>query len=174
MLCELIECLALTGAWKGIDNFYYEFLFPDNHIHSLIASFTLSLFSFFFILFMQHIIFKPCSTMSLFSRLIVENIINILMFFSAVLYWKFYWDFMEDNMINIFEPNILFEVLIATHFISFIVGFCLKTSSLLIGPFTRLLDGEYEENSQSYIEISYLNSMKQVYYLFSKFFNKKN
>ena len=84
------------------------------------------------------------------------------MFFSAVLYWKFYWDFMEDYIINIFESNILFEVLIAVHFMSFIVGFVFKASGLLIGPSTRLLDGEYEENSQSYLDISYINSILKV------------
>ncbi|RNA07793.1 hypothetical protein BpHYR1_018493, partial [Brachionus plicatilis] len=159
VLSELVECLALTGAWKGIDNFYYEFLFPNDELHSLIASFAISHFLFLVMLLLQHMIFKQCSTKSLFPRLIIENVLNIIMFFIAVLYWKFYWDIMEDYMVNIFEPDALFEILIATHFLSFFIGFVLKASGLLIGPAARLLDGEYEENSDSYIDIDYLKSI---------------
>lgn len=69
-------------------------------------------------------------------------------------------------MIKIFEPNVLFEILIATHFLSFFIGFLFKVSGLLIGPATRLLDGEYEENSDSYLDIDYFKSIFKVSLIF--------
>ncbi|CAF0772676.1 unnamed protein product [Brachionus calyciflorus] len=161
VLCELVECLALTSAWKGLDNLCYEFIFPNDDIKSLIASFLIGHVSFFILLIVQHFLFKQTTQLSLFPRLIIEDFLNILMFLSAVVYWKFYWDIMEIYIFKTIDSDRLYYLLIIGHFISFIISFSLKTAGLLIGPGVRLLDGEFDDDAESFLDIEYLKNIYQ-------------
>lgn len=167
-LAELVECLALVAAWRGIEIAYGDLVFADNKFYSLLTSFIFGHLVYFLFVLIQSFIFKLCSKNNLLLRLIAEDFLHIIMFVSVVIYWKFYWDLMEVYVFDKFEES-LFYILIGGHFIAFFVAVSLKTSGLLGGPGVSFLDGEPEEdNPNSYYYIHYLSDIYRVI-IFAKF-----
>lgn len=82
------------------------------------------------------------------------------MFFSAVLSWKFYWD-LVDNFI--LEEKMEFPMLLFGHGAAFTLALSLKVSAILVGPGTSYLkDVEYIEPPQTYFQINYLSTIFKV------------
>ena len=104
--------------------------------------------------------FKTTLEFSLVYRLLIEDSIHLIMFYSAVLAWKFYWNAIDFLIVN--EKNQLY-VCIGFHMVPFLLALMTKTSAMLVGPGTSFLDGERIQNTANvYFELNYLNALFMV------------
>ena len=158
-MTEIVECLALNAAWIGFDALFDDVIFPDNVTYSLIATFTSSHVTYFFIVIFQSAIFRRAAKLELIYRLIVENLIQIYMFISAVIAWKFYYDFIDNYLVT--SDNQL-TVYLYLHFLTFVCGVVLKVTAILVGPGVSFLDGEWDTDSEVYFDIEYVSHIFQV------------
>lgn len=139
---------------------------------SIAGSFLISHSIYLFIAVVQTFIFRKFSRAKFLTRIAAEDLIYILMFFSAVLSWKFYWD-VVDNFI--LEEKMEFPLLLLGHGAAFTVALALKVSAILVGPGTSYLkDIEYIEPPQTYFQINYLSNIFKVNFfnLSSRFYFK--
>ncbi|RNA07794.1 hypothetical protein BpHYR1_018494 [Brachionus plicatilis] len=157
LFSEIVECIALVGGWRGIEVAYDNSIFAQNEHMSIAGSFLISHSIYLFIAVVQTFIFRKFSRAKFLTRIAAEDLIYILMFFSAVLSWKFYWD-VVDNFI--LEEKMEFPLLLLGHGAAFTVALALKVSAILVGPGTSYLkDIEYIEPPQTYFQINYLSNI---------------
>jgi hypothetical protein len=127
---------------------------------TIILSLIISHIIYLIIALCQTIIFERASESSLLARLITEDFIHILMYISAVISWKFYWDSC-DYYINLkHKKPISFYTF--GHFLSFTMACVFKVSALLVGPGNSFLNGENIVLLSSYFEINYLTTIFEV------------
>ena len=167
-LTEVIECFALIIAWRGFGSFYQRYVFPLNTTDSILVSFFAGYGVFFILASIQHSILKFANKRILIIRLIIEDMVNMVMFLSTVLIWKFYWNFIDFYVYSNAYALILFLV---GHFAVFSISVPLQTAVLLGGPGSSGSDGGLFE-SKIYFEFDYFSSILYVS-LFSSFFIPK-
>jgi hypothetical protein len=90
---------------------------------------------------------------------LVGDLVHIVMFYSSVLAWKFYWNAIDFYIVT--NKNQLY-VYIAFHLAAFLAAILTKTSVILVGPGTSFMDGEISPEITAYFEINYLNSIFNV------------
>ena len=81
------------------------------------------------------------------------------MFISAVIAWKFYYDFIDNYLVT--SDNQL-TVYLYLHFLTFVCGVVLKVTAILVGPGVSFLDGEWDTDSEVYFDIEYVSHIFQV------------
>ncbi|CAF0772694.1 unnamed protein product [Brachionus calyciflorus] len=157
LFSEIVECSALVGGWRGIEIAYDNSIFNHNKYFSIGASFLISHSIYLFIAVVQTFIFRKFSRSRFLTRIVAEDFMYILMFFSAVLSWKFYWDVVDNFVL---EEKMELPFLIIGHLVSFTLALALKVSAILVGPGTSYLkDIEYIEPPQTYFQINYLSTI---------------
>lgn len=109
--------------------------------------------------------YRFISKRNLAIRLIAENIVNLLMIVSVILYWNFYWDLIDYNILNDQKKPYFLNTFLIGHFSSFALAVCLKTTSLLAGPGTKILDGQIKEGSEAFFDINYLSAIFKVLFV---------
>lgn len=134
------------------------------------ASLVISHSIYLFIAIIQTFIFRKFSRSYFLTRLLAEDVMHIIMFFSAVLSWKFVWDVVDNFILS--EKLELYMLLIG-HFVTFFIALSLKISVILVGPGTSYLkDVEFVEPPTTYFQIDYLSTIfkviQQTYLKFSK------
>lgn len=160
LLTEIVECVALVAAWRGAENSFDDVVFPDDYPKKLLVSFALSHSIYIFVAISQHFIFSRFSKSTLLARLVAEDFMYIIMFFSSVFSWKFYWDLMSMFVLDRTEQ---FYIFLGGHFLVFFLALALKVSAILVGPGTSFLDGDVlESEDDSYFQVNYLTTIYMV------------
>jgi hypothetical protein len=94
-------------------------------------------------------------------RIAVETTMNVIMFISSILLWKFYWD-LGDYFLDDLERDFKIGVFLIGNFLSFVVGVLLKITWVLPGPGVITFDGDHEgergRNRDAYFEIDYFST----------------
>jgi hypothetical protein len=157
-VAEIVECVALVAAWRGVENTFDLFVFPKSYLYSILTYLVSSHFIYIFVAFIQTCVYKRFSKSTLITRLIAEDFMYIVMFIASVLSWKFYWDFIDYFILG--KSNQLVLYLIA-HSATFVIALCLKVSAVLVGPGASFLDTESVQSS-SYFQVNYLTTIYKV------------
>jgi hypothetical protein len=158
-LSEIIDCLFLVIVWIGFEGYldilFDNCMFEKYSISSLLAKFFISHAIYLLIFGVQSRINKHFNNHSLIYRIVAEDIINIIMFFSCILVWKFYWNIGELILIDLNKNNKLFY-LIFGHFISFVISVCVSLTGMLTGPGITSFDGDSSlDQTYSYYQLEY-------------------
>jgi hypothetical protein len=158
-ITELIECFALVVIWRGFENLSDYFIFPNDQFKCVITCLIASHSIYFLVAITQNFLFKIASKMSLVYRLFIGDLVHIVMFYSSVLAWKFYWNAIDFYIVT--NKN-QFYVYMAFHFVPFLIAILTKTSVILVGPGTSFMDGEISPEITAYFEMNYLSTIFNV------------
>lgn len=149
-----------SKGWRGIEIAYDNSILAQNIHLSIAGSFLISHSIYLFIAVVQTFIFRKFSRSKFITRVAAEDLIYILMFFSAVLSWKFYWDAVDNFIL---EEKMQLPLLLLGHVLAFTLALALKVSAILVGPGTSYLkDVEFIEPPQTYFQINYLSTIFKV------------
>ncbi len=158
-------------GWIGFDNFYdYYFdtyLSSGISFFSLFLTFSISHLVYFLIAFSQHTVHRFISKRVLIIRIAVEHFINIIMFISSILLWKFYWD-LGDFFIKDVTTDTQLIVLLTINIAVFVIAINLKLTWCLVGPGVITFDGDTDDK-MAYFDICYFSKFLEVAYFFLDF-----
>lgn len=162
-MIELIECFFNNFIWFGVQNYMDSVIYPDDKLTSLFVTFTSSHLASLLLLSIQQVLFNKCAQFPLIARIVVEDLFNILMFMTAILYWKFYWDLFSYLISS--DPTIAFYFFLLGHFVSFAIFVIVNATGSLVGPGVDYLDGEIEE-TRAYCDINFTNDLFKVIFIY--------
>jgi len=164
VLSEILDCLMMVLGWIGFDNFYdYYFdsyLSPDISYYSLLLTFSISHSVYFLIAFSQYTVHKLMSGRVFIIRIAVEHFINIIMFISSILLWKFYWD-LGDFFLRDVSANTQLIVLLTMNAVVFLIAIMLRLTWCLVGPGVITFDGD-SDDKDAYFDICYFSKFLEV------------
>jgi hypothetical protein len=163
LLTEIIECWVLVIAWRGVEAFFDEQIYPDDKFRSVIAQATSGHAFFFLLMLIQIPLASFMNRQTFILRVIVDAFMNITMFVISVLLWKFYSDSMDYFFLT--DDN-AFKLFVSGHFSIFFASIILSTLTLIGGPAPNQLDGELRGESDGgssnwccYFEMNYFRAI---------------
>ena len=141
----------LLSTEQLIDQLFDDHLFPKNSTSSIFLKFFFGHSIYFIIAYSQFFVYDFVYKKSFIYRLIVENIMNLFIYLSTVVVWKFYWNTGEI----IFEQNLnKLLYFICGHFVSFTIAVSINIVGILTGPGINDFDGD-EKLEKTYFNVKY-------------------
>ena len=162
---EIVECFAFIAAWRGIlalvNPSINKNIFPQHTTNQLLTLFGITHALFLVFVLVQTFISKQLAKRSFVVRFLAEALINLLLFFNAIITWIFYWRAIP-HFINIDMDELYVHLLY--HFGTFALAVVLRVSCMIVGPTNSFRDGEVAPEKNGFFEIKYLSELLQVFY----------
>jgi fatty acid desaturase len=160
-MCEIVETFAFIAAWRGVLIYFARKIksFSYDKSRYLLILFGISHGAFLAISLLQKYTYRRVVKQNFMTRLMIATTINLAIFIVAVLAWIFYWGAIPYFIHVDFNKVAL---LLAYHFVSFIIAVVSRTSSLLVGLKNDLKDGNVSASKRIHYPIEYLSFFLEV------------